>query len=487
MATIAENISQAINDFGNIKTAIINKGVDVPNDTPTANYPEYIQNIETGGSGGFVINGSVETLKAADNIAVGDFVSISGTETEYESVNSTINTGQSFHAVMLNNTRMFVIQSFSTTIQVCASVYDFVSDSWLLINTIILSSTSQTGIYLYAVKLSENKVVVAYTTTTNSRLCGRVCSIETDGTITAGAQTNISTDNLSAAYMPCMVALSESTAVIFSATASANRQLCAYVLTINGISMTVGTIMYIDSVKYSGEYKAAIALSESKILVVYCLTKSSNNLLARIFSVEGSVLTLGQLYTIDESVMLYNVATVGYSKKCMVLELLNATTVVLVGALNTYSTNSNNVGAVVLTLEEGVIISDAYTLLDRNGYSPLAMSAIKTANGFFSIYRTNTVGSNKTRYIECKIKQDKSIQVEDRGLLGAEDIGAYYDLNIFRADDKLIIAHSTTTSSNYFSILMRDDVSIIKKLSGTIKGIAKTAAGVGEPIKVYVP
>ena len=45
MATLSENINQAINDFNNIKIAIENKGVEVPEGTPTSEYDNLIENI----------------------------------------------------------------------------------------------------------------------------------------------------------------------------------------------------------------------------------------------------------------------------------------------------------------------------------------------------------------------------------------------------------------------------------------------------------
>lgn len=50
MSTIIEKLNEIFNIKNNIKQSIINKGVDVPDNTPFANYPDKINNI-TGGSG----------------------------------------------------------------------------------------------------------------------------------------------------------------------------------------------------------------------------------------------------------------------------------------------------------------------------------------------------------------------------------------------------------------------------------------------------
>ena len=48
MATLSQNITQAISDFESIKTAIQNKGVSVPSGTPTSQYASKISSIQTG-------------------------------------------------------------------------------------------------------------------------------------------------------------------------------------------------------------------------------------------------------------------------------------------------------------------------------------------------------------------------------------------------------------------------------------------------------
>ena len=47
MADLVTNINQAISDFGTIKQAIINKGVEVPNGTKTSEYGNLINSIIT--------------------------------------------------------------------------------------------------------------------------------------------------------------------------------------------------------------------------------------------------------------------------------------------------------------------------------------------------------------------------------------------------------------------------------------------------------
>lgn len=66
MADLITNINQAISDFDTIKQAIINKGVEVPNGTPTSEYGELIGNIQSGASVLILFEGTDEGYTLAD-------------------------------------------------------------------------------------------------------------------------------------------------------------------------------------------------------------------------------------------------------------------------------------------------------------------------------------------------------------------------------------------------------------------------------------
>ena len=77
MATLAQNISQAIEDFDDIKDAIIAKGVSVPSGTRTSQYASKIGDIQTGitptGTVQITQNGTVDvTQYATADVNVGN-------------------------------------------------------------------------------------------------------------------------------------------------------------------------------------------------------------------------------------------------------------------------------------------------------------------------------------------------------------------------------------------------------------------------------
>ena len=71
MATLAQNIQRAIDDFNSIENAIVQKGVPVPDGTPTSQYGEKILSIETGvdTSGDTVVPSALREGYTAHNAA----------------------------------------------------------------------------------------------------------------------------------------------------------------------------------------------------------------------------------------------------------------------------------------------------------------------------------------------------------------------------------------------------------------------------------
>lgn len=76
MATLSQNISQAINDFNSIKSAIEDKGVTVPSGTPTADYADLIENIPAGDATSFIAmvqRSPLSVIIPDDTTSIGDY------------------------------------------------------------------------------------------------------------------------------------------------------------------------------------------------------------------------------------------------------------------------------------------------------------------------------------------------------------------------------------------------------------------------------
>ena len=70
MATLSQNVTQAISDFAAIKTALEDKGVTVPSGTPTADYADLIEDISIGDYSDLIgiIDGSITNLVIPEGI-----------------------------------------------------------------------------------------------------------------------------------------------------------------------------------------------------------------------------------------------------------------------------------------------------------------------------------------------------------------------------------------------------------------------------------
>ena len=83
--TITENVNQAVQDFDNIKQAIIDKGIEVPNGTPTSEYSTKIGDIQGG-----------VTIEGLDTSTVTDFSYFAQkdrfTEEQLQNINTKIGT-----------------------------------------------------------------------------------------------------------------------------------------------------------------------------------------------------------------------------------------------------------------------------------------------------------------------------------------------------------------------------------------------------------
>lgn len=73
MSTLNKNIQQTIQDFDAIKEAIIEKGVEVPDRTPTSEYEQKIKEIQTG----ITPTGTVELIEnRTHNVDLSEFTDI---------------------------------------------------------------------------------------------------------------------------------------------------------------------------------------------------------------------------------------------------------------------------------------------------------------------------------------------------------------------------------------------------------------------------
>lgn len=476
MATITQNIQQAISDFGNIKNAIIDRGIEVPAGTPTKNYPSLIRSIDAGSGGGSVINGRIETLTVAEgnSVVAGDFVS-NFDDVDQLKVSATDYTGGYFSAVMLSDERLFVVQALGNISTTCATTYDFENDVWKQVDQKTLQTTTNCTVYIKAVKLSESAVLVLSSTNATSYIAtARICTVNSAGVIVAGTMINVATAAKSATEMQCAIAFSEEKAVAFQ---NGGGRLAGRVIKISGTSITMGTLTNITEVGGTGSYKSAVALSASKGLVAFISTTESDCIRIAAFFVNDTDITVENIYTVPDVIAKYQ----GIMPKMMALERVSETKAILFCPMESF----NNIIAIGLVLSDDNVIDSDWTLLDNSAYATkcvLACTALDTDRAFM-VYAG---GAFNAQYATCRVEDSGRVTVEEKGNLGNTSKTQGYCLDVASTEEKIIVPHGTMGANGYFSVLTRYHKKV-KEFSGIIKGIAKTSTTNGGKIQVYVP
>lgn len=194
-------------------------------------------------------------------------------------------------------------------------------------------------------KLDDNRVLVAYEDKNNSYYGTAVVLTISDGIISVGTPT-VFQSSFTERLSLCL--LNENKAVIvykYSSGTVGSAKIRARVLTIEGTTITAGTIATVESGQYYSHYYATAALSESKVLVLFSNGYATNSEANYNREGMGVVLTIdGTTITVGESMIFEADSSNDYS-----VIAINETT-----ALVNYQTNSV-LRSAILTIEDTTI------------------------------------------------------------------------------------------------------------------------------------
>jgi hypothetical protein len=163
-----------------------------------------------------------------------------------------------------------------------------------------ITFNSATTTYISACALTDSKVLVAYQDGGNLKY-GTAVVLTIDGTtITAGTEITFQDTNVDVNYISA-VALSDSKALVVY---QGGVNSSAKVLTIAGTTITVGTEINFEG--GSGTlYPSAVALTDSKVLVAYQDFDNSRYGTAIVFTVDGTTITAGTAKVFDYNTTTY--------------------------------------------------------------------------------------------------------------------------------------------------------------------------------------
>ena len=186
-----------------------------------------------------------------------------------------------------------IIESYKVTAGGNISAGDFVSyvnEFSRDISDASLATTSKAAYVISAVALSDSKVFIAHSYRSYYYLYGMVCTISST-TITAGTDTQLSTQAYSGNASISAVALSDSK-VFIAHNRDSDYYLYGMVCTVSGTTITAGTDTQLSTETYSGAVISAVALSDSKVFIAHSYG-SYYYLNGMVCTVSGTTITAG--------------------------------------------------------------------------------------------------------------------------------------------------------------------------------------------------
>jgi hypothetical protein len=444
--------AQTIAGDADLKAANIKKGVNIFG--------------VTGSYEGQAINGIVESYKVASGsatISAGDFVSyvngLSGSSASTATVSSSQYAGQVISAVALSDSKVFIAHTGNTSKQLYGSVCT-ISGNTITVGTATgLVTSSYAGDSISAVALSDSKVFIAHSYTESATyLNGIVCTIS-GTTITKGTDTSLSSGQWSGSNMDA-VALSDSKVFIAHRDSKDYQRLSGMICTISGTTITVSSDTLLNSEQYSGmyckvvklsdskvfithsrgdyaylwgvactisgttvtagtdkqidteynswsgKYKSVVALSDSKVFIVYQVTGGSN---AIVCTISGTTTTLGTKVLLSNTTP-YFVDTVALSSSLVFITHGSGSNTAMI------STICHIAGTTIDIIEQGTaLMNNASSASEEKGFS----IALLGTNGVFVAY-----SSGSYRYLYARVLSG-SIQVSkyNKGIAGLAKTG----------------------------------------------------------------
>ncbi len=376
---------------------------------------------------------------AGENISAGDFVQFvngiasSTTETSTTTrLSSTAQTGYCTSAVQLDENRVFIAHNYGTSYYLRGIVVTIENSTITAGTDTALSTTTNAGKVISATLLPNGNVFIAHCYDSSYYLYGIVCSI--DGTtISKGTDTKILGDT-NAGYVISAKTLSDGK-VLISHSITSNYKLCGIVCTISNKTITVGTDTALSSTSYSGKAISTVLLESGNVFIAHDYD-TTDQLRGMVCSVSGTTISAGSDtalvsssmagYAISTTLLSSGKVLVAHSREntplyAMVVTVNNKsiskgsdTSLVstseasfklsAVGLPNEkafishYGGDEGYLNGIVLTISGTTITKGTDTQLDTANYSSCGMSTLLLPSGFVLV--SHGSGDNSQLYAQ---------------------------------------------------------------------------------------
>ena len=445
----------------------------------------------TGTSKAIEINGIIENYKveAGQNVNIGDFVTFinrtaTGTDTK---ITTGSNTGAAMSAIKLSENKVFIAHTGEDRKELYGVVCT-IDGTTITVGTDTQISSESYITIINGVALLENKVFIAFLNA--AYVYGIVCTIDEDN-ITAGTKLTITTG----AYENLSVTMLSSTSVAIIYSEGSAYSLSAVAVTITGTTIKTGNSININTTSNSGKSAYSVALSNTTIFISYGVSDSI--LTGIICTVSGKTITAGtetQLapafpthtshWSQDE--IIKQTSAVLLSNNKILINFVTA----LYGGLN-YGTGK--IYGLLCTTN-----NTAITSYEMKEIADFTVSLISTSLGQKHRISTTLISEQKVLITYCEDNTNKylnsiicnidemNINVSSSTQLSAAATSGLIISPVALSDNKVFIAHSL---NDLTYAMIGNAIYTVKKnaTNEVINGIANKSATSGNETEVYIP
>ena len=234
-----------------------------------------------------------------------------GTDTELSSIKYS---GLTISICLLPNGNIFIAHSYNTSYYLYGMVIS-ISGTTITAGTDkgIVTNTSNSGRYISAVALDDNRVFIAHSLNSNYHLYGIVCTIS-GTTISSNVNSDQKISETQYAGMKISAELLPNGNVFIAHSYSSSYYLYGVVCRISGTTITVGTDTAIinptsEDGYYTGFEISSLLLNNGTIFVAHNKYNSPFYLYAQIFGVDESNVPTNHIITTDYETQIRKVTT----------------------------------------------------------------------------------------------------------------------------------------------------------------------------------
>lgn len=436
-------------------------------------------------SGGSKINGIVEEYVANGNISAGGFVKkntdeIVKSNSAMMAENSTAY--EKFATFKLSNNRIITITKSSEKIKL--TIRKIENGVSVDVKTTLLSTNTKCSKSFDVVMLSDTKLIALYGNSDDNILRAIICTID-DMEITAGNETSIT----SCYYMKDVSATKISNnRILVGYTSHPSTYLHGIVLEIKeNDDIEIGTPTKLDTNGSSVDDLIVTILNDDKILLAFTRYHSKH--------IEAVICTTNNLTITknEENLFLFTISATDYNDYVGAFSLTIIENKIVIIA----STHEYKLYGSIATLNENDIIKQSPVLLKNNASYTYTPQMIFTNNKNDMLFITSCGYDNNELFgMMCLIEDTAiSIVIDATTIIADEGSGRYYGL-ILLSNNKIFITynHETKLSSSlssydmYFLICdIQYNLVQIATRQDKIYGIAKAKATNGQTVKVVRP